>query len=105
MPNVQTHTSRLSDLDLHLFREGSHSRLYELLGAHPEICDGVAGCHFALWAPNAHAVSVMGDFNDWNRHTHWLRRIHADAGIWEGFVPGVDLGQRYKFHIESNKKH
>jgi 1,4-alpha-glucan branching enzyme len=103
MPNVQTHTSRLSDLDLHLFREGSHSRLYELLGAHPEICDGVAGCHFALWAPNAHAVSVMGDFNDWNRHTHWLRRIHTDAGIWEGFVPGVDLGQRYKFHIESNK--
>ncbi|MBA3034542.1 MAG: 1,4-alpha-glucan branching protein GlgB [Gammaproteobacteria bacterium] len=102
MPNIQTLISRLSDLDLHLFREGSHSRLYELLGAHPEVRDGVAGCHFALWAPNAHAVSVMGEFNDWHRHTHWLRRIHADAGIWEGFVPGASVGQRYKFHIESN---
>ncbi len=103
MPNIQTTTSRLSELDLHLFREGSHSRLYELLGAHPEVHEGVAGCHFALWAPNAHVVSVMGDFNGWHRHTHWLRRIHADAGIWEGFVPGASVGQRYKFHIESNK--
>jgi len=102
MPNVQTNISRLRELDLHLFREGSHTRLYERLGAHPEIRDGVAGCHFALWAPNAHAVSVMGDFNGWHRHTHWLRCIHADAGIWEGFVPGAGAGQRYKFHIESN---
>jgi 1,4-alpha-glucan branching enzyme len=103
MPNIQTNTSRLSDLDLHLFREGSHTRLYERMGAHPEVRDGVAGCHFALWAPNAHAVSVMGDFNGWHRHTHWLKCIHPDAGIWEGFVPGASLGQHYKFHIESNK--
>ena len=101
MSNILTSTSRLSDLDLHLFHEGSHTRLYELLGAHPGMLDGVAGCHFAVWAPNAHAVSVMGDFNGWHRHSHWLRQIHAGSGIWEGFVPGVANGQHYKFHIES----
>ncbi len=103
MSNIQTSTSRLSALDLHLFREGSHTRLYERMGAHLEVRDGVAGCHFALWAPNAHAVSVMGEFNDWQRHSHWLKRIHVDAGIWEGFVPGASVGQHYKFHIESTK--
>jgi 1,4-alpha-glucan branching enzyme len=101
MPNISAITSYLSDLDLHLFREGSHTRLYERLGAHVEVREGVAGCHFAVWAPNAHAVSVMGDFNGWQRHTHWLRRLHAAAGIWEGFVPGATPGERYKFHIES----
>ncbi|MGV8087504.1 MAG: 1,4-alpha-glucan branching protein GlgB, partial [Methanomicrobiales archaeon] len=54
-----------------------------------------------VWAPNAHAVSVMGDFNGWHRHSHWLRQIHANSGIWEGFVTGAAAGQRYKFHIES----
>jgi len=103
MSNIQTSTSRLSALDLHLFREGSHTRLYERMGAHLEVRDGIAGCHFALWAPNAHAVSVMGEFNDWQRHSHWLKRIHVDAGIWEGFVPGASVGQHYKFHIESTK--
>ncbi|MCX8133714.1 MAG: 1,4-alpha-glucan branching protein GlgB [Roseococcus sp.] len=97
-----TATSRLSDLDRHLFHEGSHTRLYERLGAHLETRDGLDGCHFAVWAPNAHAVSVIGDFNGWHKHTHWLRQIHAGSGIWEGFVPGVTAGQRYKFHIESN---
>ena len=102
MPNdIHTGTSRISDLDLHLFHEGSHTRLYERLGAHLESRDGGAGCHFAVWAPNAHAVSVMGDFNGWRRHSHWLKQIHADSGIWEGFVPGIGAGQRYKFHIES----
>ncbi len=101
MPPLQPSASRFSDLDLHLFREGSHTRLYECLGAHPRVRDGVAGCHFAVWAPNAHAVSVIGDFNGWHRHTHWLRRSHADAGVWEGFVPGATRGERYKFHIES----
>ena len=103
MPNIQTNTSRLNELDLHLFREGSHTRLYERLGAHLEVRDGIAGCHFALWAPNAHAVSVMGEFNEWDRHSHWLKRIHLETGIWEGFVPGASVGQRYKFHLESNK--
>ena len=99
--SVLPQASRFTDLDLHLFHEGSHTRLYERLGAHAEVRDGVAGCHFAVWAPNAHAVSVMGDFNGWHRHSHWLQQMHAGSGIWEGFVPGVAAGQRYKFHIES----
>ncbi|MEW5781548.1 MAG: 1,4-alpha-glucan branching protein GlgB [Pseudomonadota bacterium] len=99
LPSIQ---SRFGELDLHLFREGSHSRVYRCLGAHPETRDGVAGCHFAVWAPNAHAVSVMGDFNGWHRHSHWLRQLHPGSGIWEGFFVGAQVGQRYKFHIESN---
>ncbi|MCX8087480.1 MAG: 1,4-alpha-glucan branching protein GlgB [Rhodocyclaceae bacterium] len=102
MSSIDTTASRFSDLDLHLFHEGTHTRLYERLGAHPETRAGVSGCHFAVWAPNAHAVSVMGDFNGWNKHSHWLRQINAGSGIWEGFVPGATVGQRYKFHIESN---
>ncbi len=101
MSNTPTAISRLSDLDLHLFREGSHTRLYERLGAHPGEQRGKSGCHFAVWAPNAHAVSVMGEFNGWHRHSNWLKQIHAGSGIWEGFVPGAHVGQRYKFHIES----
>ncbi len=94
--------SRFGELDLHLFREGTHTRVYRCLGAHPATIDGVSGCHFAVWAPNAHAVSVIGDFNGWHRHRDWLRQIHPGSGIWEGFVPGAQVGQRYKFHIESN---
>ena len=94
-------SSRLSDMDLHLFHEGSHVRLYERLGAHLTENNGQPGCHFAVWAPNAHAVSVMGDFNGWQRHSHWLTQPHANSGIWEGFVAGAEAGQRYKFHIES----
>jgi 1,4-alpha-glucan branching enzyme len=104
MLKTQTCPSRLSDLDLHLFHEGSHTRLHERLGAHPDIRDGMAGCHFALWAPNAHAVSVMGDFNGWHRHRHWLQQPHPGSGIWEGFVPDAHVGQRYKFHIESSRQ-
>ena len=102
MSDINTRNSRLSELDLHLFHEGSHTRLYERLGAHLEERDGVAGCHFGVWAPNAHAVSVMGDFNGWHRHRHWLKQIHGGSGIWEGFLPGAHAGQRYKFHIESS---
>jgi 1,4-alpha-glucan branching enzyme len=94
--------SRFGALDLHLFHEGSHTRVYRCLGAHPAAYEGVMGCHFAVWAPNARAVSVIGDFNGWHRHRHWLQQIHAGSGIWEGFVPGAQVGQRYKFHIESN---
>jgi len=101
MTIVQTRISRLSELDLHLFHEGSHTRLYERFGAHLETREGIAGCHFAVWAPNAHAVSVMGEFNGWHRHEDWLQQIQPLSGIWEGFVPGAKAGQRYKFHIES----
>src|SRR5687767_3387497 len=82
--------TRLTEGDLYLFNEGSHFRLYEKLGAHPAVQDAQAGTFFAVWAPNAERVSVMGDFNGWNRQSHPLHS-RAQSGIWEGFVAG--LGQ------------
>jgi 1,4-alpha-glucan branching enzyme len=92
--------SALGDQDLYLFNEGSHLRLYEKLGAHPGTRGGVAGTHFAVWAPNADSVSVIGDFNGWDRSRHPLR-TRASSGIWEGFVPGVETGAHYKYHVVS----
>ena len=93
-------TTVLTDDDLHLFNEGTHYRLHEKLGAHPMRVDGVAGTYFAVWAPNADGVSVMGDFNDWSKSKEPLR-IRGDSGIWEGFVAGVEKGARYKYHLRS----
>jgi 1,4-alpha-glucan branching enzyme len=90
----------LTDQDLYLFNEGSHLRLYEKLGAHPATVDDVEGTYFAVWAPNAVRVSVMGDFNGWSADSHPLKS-HAKSGIWEGFFPGVARGSRYKYHIVS----
>ncbi|MEW5913582.1 MAG: 1,4-alpha-glucan branching protein GlgB [Thermodesulfobacteriota bacterium] len=92
--------SLLSEDDLYLFNQGSHLQLYDRLGAHPMEANGVAGTHFAVWAPNAHAVFVMGDFNGWDQHDTPLR-ARGSSGIWEGFRPGASPGQRYKYHIES----
>ena len=91
----------LSDHDIYLFREGTHTRLYEKLGAH--LCDdgGESGVGFAVWAPNAESVSVVGDFNDWDRARHPLNRRRDGTGIWEGFVAGVPSGARYKYHVVS----
>jgi 1,4-alpha-glucan branching enzyme len=94
------HVPWLGDHDLHLFNEGTHTRLYEKLGAHPTTRDGDAGTHFAVWAPNAERVSVIGDFNDWNRDANPLQNVAA-SGIWTGFVPGVAAGSRYKYRIRS----
>ena len=92
--------SALSDQDLYLFNEGSHLRLYEKLGAHATVVDGKPGTRFAVWAPNAEFVSVVGDWNGWNRDSHPLHpRDHS--GIWEAFIPDVGLGAVYKFHIRS----
>jgi 1,4-alpha-glucan branching enzyme len=90
----------LTDHDLHLFNEGTHFRLYEKLGAHPVRRDGAEGTYFAVWAPNAERVCVMGDFNGWARTGHPLSP-RATSGIWEGFVEGVGPGMRYKYHIVS----
>ena len=79
----------LTDQDVYLFREGSHVRLYEKLGAHPGTLNGVDGTHFAVWAPNAAAVSVIGDFNGWDVDANHLRARQDESGIWEGFVAGV----------------
>lgn len=86
--------------DLFLFNEGSHLRIYEHLGSH--LCEhgGLRGVYFAVWAPNAEGVYVMGDFNGWSGTTHPLR-CNGVSGIWEGFVPGVKEGMKYKYRIIS----
>ncbi len=89
----------LTDFDLHLFGEGTHFRTWEKLGAHLRVVNGVAGVHFAVWAPNASRVSVIGDFNGWNPARHLLQYRGA-SGIWETFVPGVTEGARYKYRID-----
>jgi 1,4-alpha-glucan branching enzyme len=90
--------STLSDFDRLLLGEGTHYQSYERLGAHQAVLDGVAGVVFAVWAPNARRVSVVGDFDGWDGRRHPMRR-HPGAGIWELFVPGLGEGARYKFEI------
>ncbi len=90
----------LTEDDLYLFNEGSHFCLYEKLGAHPLTVNGVEGTSFAVWAPNATAVHVMGDFNGWNKTSH-LFHPKGSSGVWEGFVEGVGKGALYKYHIVS----
>ncbi|MBI2848414.1 MAG: 1,4-alpha-glucan branching protein GlgB [Chloroflexi bacterium] len=90
----------ITELDLHLFNEGSHFRLYEKMGAHPVQQNGEAGMHFAVWAPNARYVSVIGDFNGWNKRANPIHQRDR-SGIWEGFIPGVGKGALYKYHVES----
>jgi 1,4-alpha-glucan branching enzyme len=99
-PATTTGATWLTDDDLHLFNEGSHVRLYGKLGAHASKERGREGCHFAVWAPNAEAVSVIGDFNDWRKGEAPLSP-RAHSGIWEGFVPGVAPGARYKYHVRA----
>jgi 1,4-alpha-glucan branching enzyme len=94
--------SLLGDMDLHLFNEGTHARLYEKMGAHPGRVDGVDGTHFAVWAPNARAVSVIGDLNGWEPGSAPLSPM-GYSGIWTGFIPGVGPGSLYKFHLESER--
>lgn len=92
--------SLLTGDDLYLFNEGSHCRLYETMGAHPLKADGVDGTYFAVWAPNAERVSVLGDFNYWTPGRHPLRP-GGDSGVWEGFIHGVSSGMLYKYHLAS----
>jgi len=98
---VSYEVSLLTDFDLFLFNEGNHFRIYEKLGAHPLRVDGEEGFYFAVWAPSAKGVWVMGDFNQWNKESHPLRP-RGSSGIWEGFISGVWKGCRYKYHILSH---
>ncbi|MGH8150702.1 MAG: 1,4-alpha-glucan branching protein GlgB [Steroidobacteraceae bacterium] len=93
--------SELSQSDIYLFRQGSFYRAYGRLGAHPTTVAGRAGTQFAVWAPNAEAVSVVGDFNGWNPDRHGLEPRRDESGIWEGFIPEVGPGTLYKYHIRS----
>jgi len=96
--------SLLSDLDLHLFNEGTHLRLFEKLGAHPlAAVDGTPRTYFAVWAPNAQAVSVIGDFNGWDQTAHRLAP-RSQSGIWEGVIREVRPGACYKFHITAKQQ-
>ncbi len=88
----------LGPLDLHLLGEGRHRRLGHCLGAHPATMDGTEGVRFAVWAPNASRVSVVGTFNAWDRRRHPMRK-HLAAGVWEMFVPGVEPGAIYKYDL------
>ncbi|HEX2269563.1 MAG TPA: alpha-amylase family glycosyl hydrolase, partial [Pyrinomonadaceae bacterium] len=90
----------LGDLDLHLFAEGKHLQIYNKLGAHVRKINGVTGVAFAVWAPHASGVSVVGDFNSWDGRVHRMRRLHG-AGVWELFIPGIAAGMLYKFEIHS----
>jgi 1,4-alpha-glucan branching enzyme len=88
----------MGELDAWLFGQGNHHDLYRVLGAHPDEIDGVRGTRFAVWAPNASRVSVVGDWNDWDGRVHPMR-LRREAGVWEIFLPGVGPGARYKYEL------
>ena len=92
----------LGEMDVWLLAEGSHLRPYEMLGATPRVMDGVAGTAFAVWAPNASRVSVVGDFNFWDGRCHPMR-LRRECGVWELFLPGIGVGARYKFELLSRE--
>ena len=91
----------ITDHDIYLFKEGNHFRLYDKLGAHAVDRGQDKGTYFAVWAPAAHSVSVIGDFNGWKVDKDHLHVRWDGSGIWEGFVPGVEKGALYKFHVAS----
>src|SRR6266542_320325 len=90
----------VGELDRHLLGEGRHERLWDRLGAHPTVLEGVAGTAYAVWAPNARSVRVVGDFNGWDGRLHPMR-VLGSSGVWEIFLPGVGPGERYKFEVVS----
>lgn len=98
---VRHDVSLFTEHDIYLFREGSHARLYEKLGSHVITVDDQVGTCFAVWAPNAEEVSVIGDFNGWDRDSHHLRPRPDGSGIWEGFIPEISAGTLYKYFIRS----
>ena len=91
------------ELDLHLWSEGTSYRAYRTMGAHLGTVDGLAGTSFAVWAPNAERVTVMGDFNGWDKGRHALRPL-GPSGVWQGFIPGVSQGAVYKYHVRSRER-
>ena len=95
--------SLFSDFDIYLFRSGKHTRLYEKFGSHKVEVDGVSGVYFAVWAPTATDVAVMGNFNNWDSFSHKLAGRWDQSGIWEGFIPDLDFGEVYKYGIRTKE--
>jgi 1,4-alpha-glucan branching enzyme len=92
--------SYLTDFDFFLFGQGRHERIYDKLGAHVRTVDGVVGTNFAVWAPNATSVSIVGNFNKWDARRHLMRK-HIPSGIWELFIPHVGTGEQYKYRVRT----
>ena len=103
MSKVVVH-SLFTDFDIDLFKGGKHYRLYDKLGSHPIEVDGIKGTYFAVWAPSAKAISVVGDFNAWNHEDHVLNVRWDSSGIWEGFIPNIGHGEKYKYKIQSHNQ-
>lgn len=99
--NPKKNNTILTDYDIHLFKEGSHFKLYEKLGSHIKEKNMDQIVFFAVWAPNAAIVSVIGDFNGWNPKSHPLEMKHPNSGIWEGYIKEAHRGAKYKYHIVS----
>ncbi len=91
----------LTDYDIYLFGQGRHQNIYEKLGAHRRQVNGIAGIHFAVWAPNCYKAAVIGDFNRWDARTHAMEN-NRGSGIWELFIPNLEVGLRYKYEIRSH---
>lgn len=100
--SVDYNVSLFTAHDIYLFKEGSHFHLFNKLGSHLISVSGIEGTYFAVWAPNAKSVSVMGDFNQWDKTSHPLGVRFDGSGIWEGFIPGVSHGAAYKYHLISH---
>ena len=94
--------TRFTEFDIHLFKAGKHFKLYDKLGSHIMEVDGVTGTYFAVWAPNAKSVSVIGNFNGWNKTSHPMNVRFDGSGIWELFIPNIGKGETYKYSIISN---
>jgi len=93
--------TRFTDLDIYLFKQGNHTKLYDKMGSHPMVVEDKSGVYFAVWAPSAKSVSVRGDFNDYDPLAHPLKLREDDSGIWEGFIEQIETGLTYKYHIVS----
>ena len=93
--------SLFSDFDLYLFGQGKNYRIYDKMGAHPRVVNGITGVNFAVWAPNAQLVSVVGDFNTWDRGATLMHLRHNELGVWECFVPNIPAGTLYKYAVSS----
>lgn len=101
LAKVINHPDFLTEYDIYLFKKGNNNNLFNKLGSHLTELDGVKGTHFAVWAPNAENVSVIGDFNGWNKESHMLNPRWDESGIWDGFIPNLKENTLYKYHIVS----